>query len=399
MSKRKAETPSVASFFSGCGGLDIGFETAGFDIRHAFDVDHDALLTYNSNLRNVAQHLDLSTNTPCVGPIDVLLAGAPCQGFSTAGKRNTNDPRNQLLLRIPELVEANSPRVVVVENVPGVRSGIMNDYWAALEGRLRAQDYQVKTEELSANEVGGAQLRKRVFMICWRGNAADPSIPRSAAAKSLGEVLLDIDPQAPNHDLTDSVLDKKTLAIARKIKPGQKLSNVRSGPRSVHTWLIPQVFGETSDIEKQILQSLIGLRRQIRRRENGDADPVEIKILEKMFGKSQARNAIRTLVDKDYLERHEVDYVDLKHTFNGLYRRLTLDAPSYTVDTRFCSPRHFLHPSANRGFTAREAARIQGFPDNFTFIGKKTSVHRMIGNAVSPVVSRALASLVKDLLR
>ncbi|MFM0504297.1 DNA cytosine methyltransferase [Paraburkholderia caffeinilytica] len=395
MRKKKTGKPTVVSFFSGCGGLDVGFEKAGFDVRYAFDVDADALNTYNSNLPPVARHLDLSTNTPTVGPVDVLLAGSPCQGFSTAGKRDSKDPRNQLLLRIPELVRANDPKVVVIENVPGVRSGAMKRYWTELESALRAQHFHVKTQEVSANEVGGAQLRKRVFMLCWRDQDADPVVPRSDCTKTLQQVLADIPADAANHDLTAAALDRRTALIARQIGQGQKLSNVRGGPRSVHTWHIPQVFGATSKLEKQILQTLIRLRRQIRRRDHGDADPVDIRVLEKAFGQVETRSAISELVKKDYLERHESKRIDLRHTFNGLYRRLALDEPSYTVDTRFCSPRHFLHPTADRAFTAREAARIQGFEDNFVFIGAPSSVHRMIGNAVSPVVSQAIASLVR----
>jgi DNA (cytosine-5)-methyltransferase 1 len=88
----------------------------------------------------------------------------------------------------------------------------------------------------------------------------------------------------------------------------------------------------------------------------------------------------------------------LSHTFNGKYRRLSYAHPSPAVDTRFGTPAYYLHPEEPRGFTAREAARIQGFPDSFFFEGTKATQFKMIGNAVPPPVAESIATAIKERL-
>jgi DNA (cytosine-5)-methyltransferase 1 len=107
---------------------------------------------------------------------------------------------------------------------------------------------------------------------------------------------------------------------------------------------------------------------------------------------------LQTLERKGFV-RESDRLFDLVHTFNGKFRRLEWGLPSYTVDTRFGDPRYFLHPGEERGFSAREAARIQGFPDSFVFSGPTRAQFRMIGNAVPPPMGRAIAGLVHLALR
>ena len=106
---------------------------------------------------------------------------------------------------------------------------------------------------------------------------------------------------------------------------------------------------------------------------------------------------MHALTEKGYLKSVEGG-VDLVGTFNGKFRRLAWDKPSCTVDTRFGSPRYFLHPSQQRGFTVREAARIQGFDDSYIFAGSEKSQYRLIGNAVPPPLGELAAKFAKRLL-
>ena len=92
--------------------------------------------------------------------------------------------------------------------------------------------------------------------------------------------------------------------------------------------------------------------------------------------------------------RKQSRYYDLTHTFNGKYRRLRWDAPAYTVDTRFGDPIYFLHPDQQRGFSVREAARIQGFPDDFVFSGSRRTQEELLGNAVPPPLAKLLAEFL-----
>jgi DNA (cytosine-5)-methyltransferase 1 len=104
--------------------------------------------------------------------------------------------------------------------------------------------------------------------------------------------------------------------------------------------------------------------------------------------------ALKGLIRKGYVRKKGALW-DLANTFNGTFRRLEWNKPSHTVDTYFGNPRYFLHPSENRGFTVREAARIQGFPDSFIFFGCEASQYRQVGNAVPPPIARALAATVR----
>lgn len=156
------------------------------------------------------------------------------------------------------------------------------------------------------------------------------------------------------------------------------------------------MFGLVNEHERTILELIRRLRRQKRQRNHGDADPVSLDRLDAALG-APFHRLVEGLIKKGYLRRVDAG-VDLVGTFNGKYRRLSWDKPSYTVDTRFGSPRYFLHPSQQRGFTVREAARIQGFPDSYVFKGGELGQYRLIGNAVPPPLGALAANFVKLLL-
>jgi len=381
------------SIFSGCGGFDLGFSKTGFKCIAAYDIDPIAVQVHKRNLKTACYIQDLSEeNLPTSLRPDVLLAGPPCQGFSIAGKRELNDPRNQLLLTAVNIALKLSPRVFILENVPGVRSGKHRDYWETAKNKLRTAGYRTAEIECLGTKMGVAQIRKRIVLLAWKGNKDIDIFLPEIYGGTLQDALKGIS-GAPNNKkktLNQSIAGK----ISKKIKPGQKLCNVRGGENSVHTWDIPEVFGKTTKQEKELLNTLLKLRRQIRRRDFGDADPVERKVLVALFGNSVLQT-LNSLLEKGFVRQIDGCY-DLKDSFNGLFRRLSWDKPSLTVDTRFGEPRFFLHPSEHRGFTVREAARIQGFPDTFIFSGTEKEQYRLIGNAVPPPLAECLANFVKE---
>jgi DNA (cytosine-5)-methyltransferase 1 len=387
--------PKYLSLFSGCGGLDLGFSEAGFEGVLSVDIDEAALLVHSTNFKHPVKKLDLTKELPHLDPeieIDVLLAGSPCQGFSTAGLRKVDDPRNSLLFVAAQVAAKLKPKIVVAENVPGALSGEHKKYWTTLHEQLRAQGYSTRDLHVNSADFGVAQRRQRIFLIASRTGELSDFHMQKLPAISLGDVLGDL-AGLSNHQ--PILLDKKTddYKIAVRIGQGQKLTNARGGDRVVHTWDIPEVFGPTTVLERSVLNHVLKLRRQARRRDFGDADPVCTKFLIGIYGE----NILHTLVRKKYL-RQVGDYHDLTGTFNGKFRRLDLGSPSRTVDTRFGDFRLFLHPLENRGFTVREAARIQGFPDSFCFSGSLAQQFRMIGNAVPPPLAYSVANLVTSLL-
>lgn len=391
----RSRSPRVLSLFSGAGGLDLGFIQAGFSPIGAYDIWKAAITVYRSNVSHDAHVLDLSKNTPnpASNP-DVVIAGSPCQGFSVIGSRRLEDPRNTLFLRATRLAIDLSPQAIVLENVPGMLAGHHKHYYDVATQLLHEARYSVHHISLPAQAVGLPQRRRRIFLI---GTKSDLplTIPTTATPTTLGQTIANC-AAFPNHEPTYLQKDSDAFSIATAIGPGQKLCDVRGGCSSVHSWDIPRVFGSTTKGQRRLLVGVMRLRRRIRRRPRGDADPVHHSELRKLLGVHLFED-VDVLVRKGYLIRSG-DHIDLSRRFNGKYRRLAEDGVSNTVDTRFGDPRYFLHPNQHRGLSAREAARIQGFPDNFVFSGTLTEQYRMIGNAVPVPMGRAVARAVRKAL-
>ncbi len=389
---------SYASLFSGGGGFDIGFHQRGFTHRAAFERDKDAVANFAENVHSHVWQTDLRQGIPCehaLHDIDAIIAGPPCQGFSTVGRRNLDDPRNELLTLTGELALRVRPKVLVVENVAGAIAGAHAKYWNRLGEMMRGSGYHTHSIAVQATQLGMAQLRKRVLLFAWRTGRDITFRHPPIQAGNLRETLQNVR-GCKNHDPHCLQAGSKDWRIARRIRPGQKLSNVRGGPNAVPTWAIPEVFGPVTEEEQTVLELLRRLRRQDRVRELGDADPVSMARLEKALG-DPFRQIMDSLLGKGYV-RHEGDAYDLVGTFNGKYRRLSWSEPSCTVDTRFGAPRYFLHPDKQRGFTVREAARIQGFDDSYVFSGEEAAQYRLIGNAVPPPLGRLAADFSAALL-
>ncbi|NOS99818.1 MAG: DNA cytosine methyltransferase [Phycisphaerales bacterium] len=386
---------TFASLYCGCGGFDLGFTEAGYRCTGAFDIDPLAIKVHRDNLKSPTTLCDLTSTNPSLGGLraDVLLAGSPCQGFSTVGKRDPHDPRNSLLVLGGRIAVATRPRVFIAENVSGVVAGEQRRFWDALANTLRTAGFRTTDFLCDAQRMGVPQRRRRMVMVAWRRNRDfrfDIPPVTGGGLKSALEFLDGVS----NHEPSTLLPNSRSAMIANHIGQGQKLSNVRSGPRSIHTWNIPEVYGRTSRRERHVLETLIRLRRQNRLRSVGDADPVTARAMSLSLGHN-VRDTLKSLVRKRYV-RYRNGAFDLTHTFNGKYRRLASDAPSPTVDTRFGDPRYFLHPTQHRGLTVREAARIQGFPDSFVFDGPARTQYRLVGNAVPPPMARQIASCIRD---
>jgi DNA (cytosine-5)-methyltransferase 1 len=385
---------NATSLFSGGGGLDLGFVAEGVRIDAAYDNWRPALLCHGAALPGAARIADLHRFTPPERSA-ILLAGAPCQGFSTVGRRDIEDPRNALLRRVADVALATSPTVVVVENVPAALSGRHGRHWIALEDRLRLNGYNVRRMLMSGEDSGIPQRRRRLFMLAWRGSDCIRVELEKDVAPSLRSCLAGVEGRL-NHDPRWPERHSLDARIAARIGAGQKLSNVRSSERAIPTWEIPEVFGPTSAEERAILRAVSVLRRRARRRSFGDGDPVDLEVLAAEVG-FEAQLAVARLVDANYL-RWIGGRVELRHTYNGKYRRLSWHEASPTVDTHFGRPALFLHPDQDRGLSAREAARIQGFADAYRLPVGRAEAFEIIGNAVPPPMAARLAAFVREAL-
>lgn len=177
----------VISLFSGCGGLDLGFVKAGFEVVWANDFDKEATESYKKNIGDHIVHKSIyDVNTDDIPDADILIGGFPCLGFTVAkGKdRKLNCDQNQLFQEYARVLKAKQPKYFVVENVTGIKSGKdFNDFFheVILETFKKSGiggDYKVKYETLIASDYGVPQNRKRVIIFGTRHDIEkEPDFP------------------------------------------------------------------------------------------------------------------------------------------------------------------------------------------------------------------------------
>jgi DNA (cytosine-5)-methyltransferase 1 len=182
------DKPTVISTFAGCGGSSLGYHLAGFRELLAVEWDQNAVDTFRLNFPDVpVYHGDIAklTGAECMrlagiapGELDVFDGSPPCQGFSTAGKRKFDDPRNSLFKEYARLIRELQPRVFVMENVTGMVKGVMKQAYLTIIAELRACGYRAKGEVLNAMYFNVPQSRERVIIIGVRNDLGiEPSHP------------------------------------------------------------------------------------------------------------------------------------------------------------------------------------------------------------------------------
>lgn len=170
--------PKAIDLFAGAGLFSLAFKNAGFEIVKAVEIEATAAATYRANLGDHIEVEDVRRARPSTH-CDVLFAGPPCQGFSTLGKRNGSDPRNQLCMEVVRWTRQSNPSIVVVENVEAF---LKTKTWYCLCTRFRRLGYETLATVLNAIDFGVPQLRRRSFTFASRVGL--PSITRSAYAKA-----------------------------------------------------------------------------------------------------------------------------------------------------------------------------------------------------------------------
>ncbi|MGF6957991.1 DNA cytosine methyltransferase [Paraburkholderia youngii] len=239
---RAADAPTVVSTFAGAGGSSLGYSMAGFDERLAVEWDEDQARTFATNFPHVPlYHGDIAQLTDEValrmsglkpGELDVFDGSPPCQGFSTSGKRNADDSRNQLYLEYVRLLRAFRPRMFVMENVKGMLIGKMKPIFADIMRELRAAGYRVSARVLVAGHYGVPQVRQRLIFIGVRDDIAsiEPSHPAPQCwPVTLREALFGVvstpDECAAAHYREGSPYG----AALMRLKPGQSGNDIHPG--------------------------------------------------------------------------------------------------------------------------------------------------------------------------
>lgn len=333
----------VLDLFSGCGGLSAGFAAEGFEILAGVDHWPDALKTFAANHpESLALELDLSEEIEwrqiIRTRIDVVVGGPPCQGFSISGKRDPDDPRNRLYEGFVEAVAQLKPRFVVMENVPNLKSMANGAIAASISRDFQSLGYEVQHKVLLAADFGVPQNRKRLFFV--------------------GEL--------PGEDNGERFTFPQPT-MKRPVTCREAISDLPDGPLEDGS---PYPSLPTSEFQKEMRSNSVKVWN------HQTTDHAE-----------KTREIIALVPDGGNYKDLPPDLQQTRRV-NIAWTRLSSMKPSFTIDT---GHRHHFHYQYHRVPTVRESARLQSFPDRFRFLGSKTSQLKQVGNAVPPLLARAIA--------
>lgn len=394
MNKKKIKTVSL---FTGCGGLDLGFlggfkyrnklySKNSFDIVLANDFDPAATLVYEKNknyFRHEMQHGDVSEiSNDDIPEFDFLLAGFPCQPFSNAGlRKGVNDEKGSLFAEAIRIFQSsvdkgNKPLGFLFENVRGIMSSKMEDGTTVPDEiikRMEAMGYSTNYQLLNASEYGVPSNRYRLIIIGLR--------------KDIGyfdySTLTQI---VKKYKIPNSKNDPYELLL------GSILSDIpKSAPQKDDYWAYSPSGQHMVDC---IGPCIDGSKALNKFKKNVSLDKISETINN---GKSWKNMPYEQMSDRF----RKIWDNPQKYRAPNFYRRFALGEINGTI-TASAQPENcgITHPFLNRRFTVREAARIQSFPDSFTFPYKTiANAYKVIGNAVPPIFSWVLARGIQETLK
>lgn len=365
--------PKVIDLFAGAGGLSLGASRAGFTVSAAVELDRFAISTHTKNFP-LSTHLDndiaklsgkdlLESAGLKPGELDGLIGGPPCQGFSTMGKRQLEDSRNDLFGHFMRLVNETRPAFFLAENVPG----ILHEQYDALRANALARipnRYVVLAPfKVRANLYGAPTTRTRVFFFGF-----DPM-------KMSDMTALDFEPSI---DVQMTMVREALHGLPTDIRADWKTARKKGWGRVRIT--------KDSDFLSKISNAVpIGV---------GDLGTLEIFMEKKdvcgCLGTIHSPEIEKRYFDLNYGEQDPISK-SIKLNPNGYCPTLRAGTGSDKGSFQAVRPIHYLRP---RVITPREAARLQGFPDWFLLHETKWHSFRQIGNSVSPIVSEFLMKAV-----
>lgn len=332
---------TTIDLFAGAGGLHIGFERGGFDIRLCIDNNNLVEKTHKRNFPNIPiinrdirdVSIDEISKYLPDGTLDVIIGGPPCQGFSTIGrrassnpdKRGQKDPRNELVLTYVKIIKELRPKFIVMENVKGILTLEQGAYLRNVLSALDDAGYNAGYKLINMADFGVPEIRERVIII---GNRV--GIPVSF----------------PEPDHSDNP-DDGLLPWENCWSVMEDLENLPDTPEFNH---------------------------------------VALKHTEKNIER------YKLIPEGGRLPESELSQDLYRKNFGNTFKRLSRTRPALTmVPGNDAFP---IHPTLNRSLTVREAARIQTFPDSIIFEGNRRQQGQQVGNAVPPLFSQKLASFI-----
>ena len=317
---------NALDLFCGCGGLSLGFEKAGVNVVVGIDSWQDAINTFNFNHKNSKGLCkDLSKMQPQYieseldgKTIDIIIGGSPCQGFSVAGKRIVDDERNKLYKNFVKFVAYYKPKAFVLENVPNILSigdGLIRD---SIVKDFSYLGYNVQYKVLMASDYGTPQNRRRAIFVGLLNEKFE------FPAKSVEKYTTSFEALS---DLPEKSVDDWSRYPSKPLSDYQK--KMRTASQILYNHQITEHNAKTIAIISKVPDG--GNYKDL---------PMELQ------------NTRRVHI---------------------AWTRLNSPKPSFMIDT---GHRHHFHYKYNRIPTVRESARIQSIPDDFIFLGSRTSQYK-----------------------
>lgn len=355
-------TIRALDLFAGCGGLSLGLEMAGIRAVAANELEPIFCETYRLN-HPEAHAIQGSILDPAVFQAiekagrgaDLVAGGPPCQGFSTLGKKDERDPRNQLFLAFLRMIESVGPRMVLFENVAGFKRLYQGRAFDALAENFDRMGYRFDAHVLNAAAYGVPQLRERTIVVAW-----------------------------PKRDPRPFAFPEPTHAEREDLFGHARFLTMRDALSD-----LPIVgMGEARDAYASPAQNRFQARMRkdldsaLTEHEGPNHGPKLMSVIATVPPGGSIQDVPLTMRPRGY--------------FLNTYARLWWDRPATTITRNLGTPSssRCIHPLADRGLTTREGARLQSFPDTFRFIGSRSQKNLQIGNAVPPLLGLAIGTAI-----
>jgi DNA (cytosine-5)-methyltransferase 1 len=389
----------VVSLFSGCGGLDLGFIQAGYEVVWANDFFKEAVETYKHNIGDHIVYGDITKipSSEIPDDFDILLGGFPCQGFSIANiKRSMEDERNFLYKELLRLINDKKPKFFVGENVKGLISMQKGKVLEMIISDFRKLGYDVDFRVLKASDYGVPQNRERVVII---GNRLGLENPFPVRTHGVENSLFDNRnlPYVTVKDVVGHLADERTRDKPFKIKG--KLIHNHVARTNVHD----EFWGRKHKVNQHEICDYLKFWRS--------KAGISTKKIDEIFGYAHTaghwfrkdNNSGSIPNPKDWWELKKILGFDDKFdkaitelelkpiSFEQSLRINNWDKPSDTITAT--GPE--IHPNKERRMSVRECAIIQTFPDDFVFYGSLGNMYKQIGNAVPVLLGKKIAEVIK----
>lgn len=372
---------TALSLFSGCGGLDLGFVQAGFRVLAAYDFWAPAIDVYGLNapllgeVKTSKASLCLADNEVTLEDFpkaDVILGGPPCQGFSFAGRQAADDPRNRLYQDFVKIVNHIRPKAFLMENVRGMEAMALKQ----VTRDFQKVGYQLVVSMARAQDFDLAQRRERLIIV---GFEESQGVLFEPPASTFGALFGATSPR--------SILD----VIGDLPKPHESEDSGADLPDDVRSHAIKPLPPPVQKFVKHVPNG--GCFRDAPRRCLPDR-------LKKILDDPQRYRSPRLFPKPNPSEPAQTIPADTNPSLGGvlapdLIYRPGRDAKPVNPDDHTTNGL-YTSPNPSRRLSPREAARLQGFPDEFTFRGSITTQFQMIGNAVPVAMAKAFAECILE---